>query len=174
MMTTTVRRFARAAAALLALTVGIVGTASTSDGSVPAATGHRAAAVGYAHASMRHEAHAAHRALRNPHFFSSPSRNIGCYVTAQVARCDIAEHTWHAPRRPASCQADWGNGMYLRAKSHWVCASDTVLGARRILHYGHFQRFGAMKCISRRSGMICRNLSTGHGFRLARQSYSRF
>jgi hypothetical protein len=117
---------------------------------------------------------ATHPAKRQPHYFSSPSRNIGCYVTRRLARCDIADHSWRAPRRPSWCHADWGDGLYLRARTHWVCASDTVLGSRRILPYGYYIKFGPMKCVSRRSGMTCRNLYTGHGFRLARASYVRF
>jgi hypothetical protein len=108
------------------------------------------------------------------HMFASPSGNIGCYVNRHFARCDIAAHTWKAPQKPASCDFDWGDSLLLRRATRFGCISDTVLGARHVLRYGHSVRFGNKKCTSRKSGMVCRNLDTGHGFRLARDSYRRF
>ena len=50
-------------------------------------------------------------------FFASPSRNIGCVVSRASARCDIVRHTWKAPRRPASCELDWGSYLTVGSAS---------------------------------------------------------
>jgi hypothetical protein len=89
-------------------------------------------------------------------------------------RCDIGEHRWQAPPKPAWCEFDWGSSVQLRHRARFGCVSDTVLHAPHVLRYGHAVRFGDKKCVSRRTGMVCRNLATGHGFRLARDAYRRF
>ena len=162
-MTTRARRTVTALVTALGLALAMLGFGSASEGAAFAAPG-----------AAHHPAATEQAAKRPPHWFSSPSKNIGCYVTRQQARCDIARHTWHAPPKPRTCHLDWGNGLYVTRKSHWVCAGDTVLGSPRVLPYGYYVRFGPMKCISRTAGMTCRNLGTRHGFRLARDSYVRF
>jgi hypothetical protein len=109
--------------------------------------------------------------------FSSPSHNIGCAMTTRYARCDIQGHTWKAPRKPANCPLDWGNGLSVgtRGRAGFVCAGDTTLDPRgRVLAYGTQQIMGRYTCSSRRSGMTCSNRGTGHGFRIARGSYRVF
>ena len=39
--------------------------------------------------------------------FSSPTGNIGCALFENTARCDINQHTWKLPPRPADCDGDW-------------------------------------------------------------------
>src|SRR5215208_2105920 len=34
------------------------------------------------------------KAKRGPHYFQTPSENIGCYVSQRNARCDIREREW--------------------------------------------------------------------------------
>jgi hypothetical protein len=106
--------------------------------------------------------------------FSSPSRNIGCYLARDGVRCDIAKRTWSPPRKPASCHLDYGQGIALTARARFVCAGDTALGAKRTLAYGHTIRAGHYSCTSSATGMTCRNRVTGHGFTLARQRYRIF
>ncbi len=47
--------------------------------------------------------------------FRSPSKNIYCHISGAAhyneARCDIHQHTFHAPPKPASCQFDWGQSL---------------------------------------------------------------
>lgn len=62
--------------------------------------------------------------------------------------------------------------MHKRAR--FVCVSDTVAVGDRVLQYGNSLRVGNKKCTSRRSGMVCRNVRTGHGFRLSRDDVDRF
>jgi hypothetical protein len=105
------------------------------------------------------------------HWFSSPTHNIGCYVDKTVARCDVARHTYPSPPKPAGCPADWGDAVQVTRRARLTCHGDTTLGATYVLAYGHRVRFGDKACISRRSGMVCKNLRTRHGFRLSAGSY---
>lgn len=108
--------------------------------------------------------------------FQSPSGNIGCYLSSSGARCDIADHRWHAPAKPKRCDLDWGNGLGINRKGrrgYVVCAGDTTLHQGRRLAYGRSLRAGGITCTSRVSAMTCRN-AAGHGFRLSRESYRLF
>ncbi len=106
--------------------------------------------------------------------FSSPSRNIGCYMDRSSVRCDIRSRTWSPPRKPASCDVDYGQGIGLGRRASFVCAGDTALGAKRRLAYGSTIRVGHFTCTSRTGGMTCRNHLTSHGFTLARDRYRIF
>jgi hypothetical protein len=91
-------------------------------------------------------------------------------------RCDIAKRDWPVPAKPPTCDLDYGQGVAVaaRAKARFVCAGDTVLGAKRVLAYGKSLRVGRYTCVSTMAGMACRNRSTGHGFSLSRQRYRLF
>jgi hypothetical protein len=113
-----------------------------------------------------------------PHYFETPSHNIGCYMDAQSVRCDIRERDWSPPPKPRYCikaGVDWGQGVAVAAhRASIVCAGDTTLGGPGLLGYGHSARRGPIHCISRTAGMTCRNADTGHGFFLSRARYRLF
>ena len=103
---------------------------------------------------------------------SLPSGNIGCYLTAESVRCDIAERSWEPPPRPPDCELDWGQGVVLDERgTQFVCAGDTVLGAEEILEYGDAIEVGPFQCSSATTGVTCRDVRDGHGFSLARSGY---
>jgi enamine deaminase RidA (YjgF/YER057c/UK114 family) len=108
--------------------------------------------------------------------FVTPSKNIGCFMSPEAARCDIAEKKWKAPAKPADCDLDWGNGVSVGAdgEATIVCAGDTVMGASQTLPYGEAVRVGDFVCTSAQTGVRCTNEPTGHGFMLSRQSYDLF
>ena len=111
-------------------------------------------------------------------FFSSPSRNISCDLDAQSVRCDIGRRNWKITTPPAGCpsDSDFGQGLFVtRAgnRGRVVCAGDTALGARRVLPYGRSVTVGRITCMSRSTGMTCRN-GRGHGFFLSRESFRLF
>ena len=111
--------------------------------------------------------------------FRTPSGNIGCVGETLRAenfvRCDIAQRSWSPPRKPASCELDWGQGLSLgrRGRSRFVCAGDTALNRGPVLAYGSRRLIGGISCVSRTTGLTCTNLD-GHGFSLSRQRYRRF
>jgi len=109
--------------------------------------------------------------------FKSPSSNIGCEVVPDVARCDIREHTWAVPPKPASCDLDWGQGIQMSGSTlaQFVCAGDTALDpASTVLAYGQRARQGSFVCESAAAGVTCTNEATAHGFFLSRDSYRIF
>jgi hypothetical protein len=110
-------------------------------------------------------------------FFQSPSGNIGCALTKKAVRCDIGQRSWKPPPKPTSCPVDWGNGVTLarRGRAQFTCAGDTVFHPdARTLPYGKAIRRGRFRCVSRKSGMRCRNRRNGHGFLLSRERVRRF
>jgi hypothetical protein len=109
--------------------------------------------------------------------FQTPTGNIGCYVLKDYARCDIVTRDWRGPKRPASCDLEWGDAIGISPKGRrgtFVCHGDTARDPHaRKLAYGHSLSAGSMRCRSRTDGVRCTN-NAGHGFFISRQSYRRF
>ncbi len=124
-------------------------------------------------------------ATRNPAYFETPSRNIACAWFADVdrpsrsyLRCEIGSLLSPLPRRPASCDVDWGYGMSMASTgaAGVLCAGDTIRhppGTGAVLAYGRTWRRGGFTCRSAAVGLTCRNAS-GHGFFLSRERWRRF
>lgn len=108
--------------------------------------------------------------------FQSPSKNITCVLTVGAVRCDIVNKNWQPPTRPASCQLDWGNGMYLdNGKADFICAGDTVVGtATMVLRYGSSLLAGDVQCDSENTALRCVDKKSQHGFSLAVAAYQLF
>lgn len=106
-------------------------------------------------------------------FFESPSRNIGCSISAEDIRCDIKEKEFPSPAPPSDCDLDHGNSLYLTTEGTptFLCHGDTVFWNGEPLAYGTSIRAGEMSCTSTEAGMVCWSIATGHGFVLARESY---
>ncbi|MHC9292344.1 DUF6636 domain-containing protein [Mycobacterium sp. LTG2003] len=105
--------------------------------------------------------------------FSSPSGNIHCVMGKSSVRCDIAERDWSPPPRPADCRYDYGQGISLSAgnRPEFVCAGDSARGDGDSLAYGQAVTAGPVRCESAESGITCRDVDAGHGFRISRESY---
>lgn len=108
--------------------------------------------------------------------FTSPTRNIGCYIDRTSVRCDIAKHDWKPPPKPKTCDLDWGGGIGLSPghKPSIICAGDTALNRSHKLAYGKAIAAGVLRCDSKATGMTCRDTKTGRGFTLSRQAYKLF
>src|SRR6476620_3044155 len=96
-------------------------------------------------------------------FFHSPSGNIQCEVASDDSRGTYAY--CHTCEPLASVK--------LNAKGHSrVCRGGTCVGdgppEAFTLGYGKAVRVGIFRCTSRTSGMTCRVIGKGHGFRIAR------
>jgi len=114
------------------------------------------------------------RADTGPDAFVSPSKNIGCRISASNVRCDIREREWQAPPKPADCNLDWGFalGVSGQGSGQFRCAGDTAIGGvTTVLAYGSVSRRGPFECRSQESGMECVNLDSGHGIFLSRGEY---
>ena len=108
--------------------------------------------------------------------FSSPTGNIGCYISPETVRCDIAERDWSPPPAPPSCELDFGQGIELPAGDfpRFVCAGDTALGPDRKLAYGSSIGAGLLRCESGESGIRCQETENGSGFLISRERYELF
>ncbi|WP_130289934.1 DUF6636 domain-containing protein [Pseudonocardia sediminis] len=113
----------------------------------------------------------------DPLRFRSPTGNIGCVLDADGVRCDVTERRWQLPPAPADCTAGWGAGLALTGTSPAgpTCGGDTVADASAApLEYGQALRSGDVTCVSRRTGVECRNAATGHGFAASRASFDAY
>jgi hypothetical protein len=110
-------------------------------------------------------------------FFQAPSGNIACVVGAGLARCDIQQHSWPTPPKPASCMEDYGNGVEVIGghPGEYTCAGDSVFSPGiRVLQYGDKITKNRFTCTSKVTGMRCSNRNSGHGFFISRESVNLF
>lgn len=117
--------------------------------------------------------------------FHSPSRNIRCLFVpgaAAVLRCQIG-HADYAERLQAFCMrpdgagVDWHGFELGAARTGAVTCSGGILynpGTQRPVYanlpYGRSWRRGVFTCVSRVTGVTCRN-TRGHGLFVSRQSW---
>lgn len=103
--------------------------------------------------------------------FTSPSGNIGCALFENTVRCDVSEHTWPLPPRPAGCQEDWGSVVTLDdpgdPASVGACVGDSASGGP-VLPYDQAIRVGDLQCASLRSGVSCEYVGSTHRFLVSR------
>jgi hypothetical protein len=103
--------------------------------------------------------------------FQMPSHNVGCGVDSGVLRCDILSGL--KPEPSETCELDW-TGVVLDATSaaQPECAGDTVFDqSAPVLGYGETWSRDSLTCVAQQSGLECKN-AAGHGFTLARESWS--
>jgi len=157
--------------------LAILAVAACSGPAEPGAAPAPSAAAGLGDRPARPTPSAAvTREISTTYDFQTPSKNIGCVIMSNSARCDIGTKSWKPPAKPADCELDWGNGVAVVAADQGavVCAGDTVRGAKTILPYGEAVKVDNFVCESASSGVRCSNTATGHGFTLSRQSYTVF
>ena len=100
--------------------------------------------------------------------FRSPSGKLACAFysdaeTPPMVRCD-----WRGADDEAMVLRETG-----RARIRHV--TDSVMNPEaKVLRYGRSTTFRRLKCTSRRSGITCRSLASGHGFRVSVAKRERF
>jgi len=121
--------------------------------------------------------------------FSSPSGNIRCLLLGDnspgpIAMCQISDDTYSIPQGAAlkedggPCEANTVSGRDIRVdqgKQAYVTCSYSAIGSGfgqwPALAYGQSRSLGALTCGSEPAGMTCTDGSTGHFFRMSRDSY---
>ncbi len=107
--------------------------------------------------------------------FQSPSGNIACIMGSGGAACDVSDHTYQLPPGPPCSQhSAWGGRFSLQQgqAAEMECHNDTLrVPGARTLDYGQTVSGGTITCESQPSGMKCTDSSTGHYFRVSRDSY---
>ena len=102
------------------------------------------------------------------HDFRSPSGKVACAFysdaeTPPLVRCD-----WRGADDEAMLLRETG-----RARRRHV--TDSVMNPEAmVLRYGRSTTFRRLKCVSRRLGMTCRSLASGHGFRVSVEKQETF
>ncbi len=107
--------------------------------------------------------------------FQSPSGNIYCVLDSGGVGCDISEFDYQPPP-PPECgkRLAWGNrfGLMTGKPAAIECHGDTLrVPGEPTLDYGQTISAGTITCDSEPSGMRCADSSTGHYFRVSRESY---
>jgi len=118
--------------------------------------------------------------------FQSPPGNIRCVLDGQhaLAMCQISDYTYVVPpglprdQSGGPCPPGAGPGRDFRldqGQSPYVTCSYSALGSGfgdwPPLDYGQTRSLGAITCDSEPARMICTDASTGHFFRVSRESY---
>jgi hypothetical protein len=121
--------------------------------------------------------------------FASPSGNIQCVMDVDsdtatpVALCQITDTTYVVPAgvarddtsgEPCSgsghrdFRLDPGEPGFIRCS---YAALDGGVGLWTTLEYGQSRSVGSLNCASEPSGVTCTDTSSGHFFRVSRESY---
>lgn len=116
------------------------------------------------------------RADNNLQKFQSPSGNIRCLGNAEFVACEIRDYTYVPPTGILGCQSGKfprGNEIQLDDGGAYMYCPGTAFdsGPWPTLDYGQTRSFGRFTCDSEPSGVTCTDGSTGHFFRLSRDSY---
>jgi hypothetical protein len=88
--------------------------------------------------------------------------------------CDIGEYEYAAPPRPATCSLGWGDRFVLTqgTRPEFACHGDTLrTSGRQTLEDGETAFSGAIRCQIEVAAITCTDTTTGHFFRVSRQSY---
>ncbi|OBB11987.1 hypothetical protein A5761_02415 [Mycolicibacterium setense] len=110
--------------------------------------------------------------------FVTPSGNIWCLLSGgpdggNGVVCEIREHTYTAPAKPADCRLDWGDRVSLKpGRAPEVhCHGDTIFEpGMPTLPYSQTRSAGPVTCESQPAGVTCTDSNSGHFFRLSRES----
>jgi hypothetical protein len=116
--------------------------------------------------------------------FQSPSGDISCNLVnyppidthslgKNFVQCDIANHSWVAPQPPPQGRTDATSTFVLmRGRAPIVgYSSGTLAAGGPMLDSAQTPSAGAITCSSEQSAMKCTDASTGHFFRVSRESY---
>jgi hypothetical protein len=116
--------------------------------------------------------------------FQSPSGDISCNLVnyppldthsfaKNFVQCDIANHSWVPPQPPPQDRADaTSTFLLIRGQAPIVAYSPGTVGDDGpMLDSAQAPYAGAITCSSEQSAMKCTDTSTGHFFRVSRESY---
>jgi Family of unknown function (DUF6636) len=116
-------------------------------------------------------------ASNGPASFRSPSGNINCSLSAPggdiAARCEVVNHAWAAPPLEPECHLNWGDRFELTQGNNaaFDCYGQEFPAVNETLAYGQARSLGTITCDSEYTGMTCTDCSTGHYFRISRDTY---
>lgn len=106
-------------------------------------------------------------------YFSSQSDTIRCSMSAVAATCEVKDHKWKLPSKPADCDLDWGGMVELRTDeaATLACHGDTLFGAGSVRDIREPLKVGDFECRPAKVHVACTNVVTKHGFSVSRWDY---
>ena len=112
--------------------------------------------------------------------FQSPSGDITCVMSAfqgiaPRASCGVVDPAYVIPPRPQSCLGAFGDqiDMVEGSSPAMVCHSDTTRGSGLpTLQVGETRSLASFTCKSEPAAITCTDSTTGHFFRISRESYN--
>lgn len=110
--------------------------------------------------------------------FVTPSGNIWCRLSSNSDNpngvvCEIREHSYAPPPKPADCHLGWGDRISLKPGGSPIvhCHGDTIFEpGMPTLPYGQSRSAGPIMCEAQPSGVTCTDTDSGRYFRLSRGS----
>ena len=115
--------------------------------------------------------------------FQSPSGDISCNLVnypptdklglgKNFVQCDIVNQSWVPPRPPPEGRADATSTVVLmRGQLPIVGYGPGTLAASDPVNYDQPLSAGAIACKSEQAAVNCTDVSTGHFFRVSKESY---
>jgi len=115
--------------------------------------------------------------------FQSPSGDISCNLVnypptdklgfgKNFVQCDVANPSWVPPRPPPGGRADATSTLVLmRGQLPILGYSPGTLAAADPVNYDQRLSAGSITCSSEQTAVRCTDASTGHFFRVSRESY---
>ncbi|WP_164478720.1 hypothetical protein [Mycolicibacterium stellerae] len=116
--------------------------------------------------------------------FVTPSGNIVCsiYSDSSGVNCEVREHTWVMPASTTgpfgrACDFNFGGLEFYVSQAKpanlgcYEGASKFDAPGLKTLDYGQTYSRGAITCDSELAGVTCTDTTTGHFFRVSRESY---
>jgi hypothetical protein len=115
--------------------------------------------------------------------FQSPSGDISCNLVnspptdrlglgKNFVQCDIVNQSWVPPRPPPQGRDDATSTVVLmRGQLPIVGYSPGTLAASDPVNYDQPLSAGAIACSSEQAAVKCTDVSTGHFFRVSKESY---
>ena len=114
--------------------------------------------------------------------FQSPSGDISCNLVnspptdrlgfgKNFVQCDIVNQSWVPPQPPPGRADATATLLLVRGQLPIVGYSPGALAAADPVNYDYPLSAGAISCSPEQSAMRCTDTSTGHFFRVSRESY---
>jgi hypothetical protein len=111
--------------------------------------------------------------------FHTPSDNILCWMNSYTSGCQVVDHSYSVQGQSADCLSpDTPHSFSLNkgAEATLWCTDKPLstyqdIGKNITLDYGQSKSEGVMTCVSETSGVTCTDTSSGHFFRVSRDSY---
>jgi hypothetical protein len=116
--------------------------------------------------------------------FQSPSGDVSCNLVnyppddehslgKNFVQCDIANHSWVAPRPPPQGRDDATSTFVLMRGQAPILGygPGTLVAVGAMLDGAQAPYAGSIACRSEQSAVKCTDVSTGHFFRVSRESY---